>query len=243
MSIINKLFKKKVIADLLKNKDFSVTKESGMNGRTMTEMLGVLAIIGVLSIGGIAGYNYAMDKYRANVTINDINLRAVDLITQAGREIDLNLAEWGRTSTMGYTFSDPVKENDSIYLQISGLPERVCEMVAESLGEQFDLDVNGQQYGDNTSLCGEDNTIRVYFEETGAGVTCNPACGAGEICENGICVDEESQFVSFDDITCSSNAECPECWACGSFSRCDNQWSLEGTSCGNGAGTCKSGVC
>ena len=35
-------------------------------GRSMTEMLGVLAIIGVLSIGGIAGYRYAMNKHYAN---------------------------------------------------------------------------------------------------------------------------------------------------------------------------------
>ncbi len=36
------------------------------NGRSMVEMLGVLAIIGVLSVGGIAGYTMAMNKYRAN---------------------------------------------------------------------------------------------------------------------------------------------------------------------------------
>ncbi len=36
------------------------------NGRSMVEMLGVLAIIGVLSIGGIAGYTMAMNRYRAN---------------------------------------------------------------------------------------------------------------------------------------------------------------------------------
>ncbi|MGN1063245.1 MAG: Tfp pilus assembly protein FimT/FimU, partial [Alphaproteobacteria bacterium] len=87
MFAINNLFKKKVCVDLLKNKDFSASSESGgaaqksgrtpaQSGRTMTEMLGVLAVIGVLSIGGVAGYSYAMDKYRANVTINDINLRA-----------------------------------------------------------------------------------------------------------------------------------------------------------------------
>ncbi len=35
-------------------------------GRSMVEMLGVLAIIGVLSIGGIAGYNMAMNRYKAN---------------------------------------------------------------------------------------------------------------------------------------------------------------------------------
>ena len=31
-------------------------------GRSMIEMLGVLAIVGVLSVGGIAGYSKAMEK-------------------------------------------------------------------------------------------------------------------------------------------------------------------------------------
>ena len=35
-------------------------------GRSMVEMLGVLAIIGVLSIGSIAGYTMAMNRYKAN---------------------------------------------------------------------------------------------------------------------------------------------------------------------------------
>ena len=35
-------------------------------GRSMVEMLGVLAIIGVLSVGGIAGYSKAMEKYNIN---------------------------------------------------------------------------------------------------------------------------------------------------------------------------------
>lgn len=36
------------------------------NGRSMVEMLGVLAIIGVLSVGAIAGYSKAMNKYKLN---------------------------------------------------------------------------------------------------------------------------------------------------------------------------------
>ena len=36
------------------------------SGRSMIEMLGVLAIIGVLSIGGLAAYNSAMDRNDAN---------------------------------------------------------------------------------------------------------------------------------------------------------------------------------
>ncbi len=42
-------------------------------GRSMIEMLGVLAIIGVLSVGGIAGYSKAMERYRVNETINQIS--------------------------------------------------------------------------------------------------------------------------------------------------------------------------
>ena len=43
-------------------------------GRSMVEMLGVLAIIGVLSIGAIAGYNKAMEKHKINKTIKRLVL-------------------------------------------------------------------------------------------------------------------------------------------------------------------------
>ena len=40
-------------------------------GRSMIEMLGVLAIIGVLSVGGIAGYSKAMEKFKINKVIEE----------------------------------------------------------------------------------------------------------------------------------------------------------------------------
>lgn len=40
-------------------------------GRSMIEMLGVLAIIGVLSVGGIAGYSKAMEKWKVNKAIEE----------------------------------------------------------------------------------------------------------------------------------------------------------------------------
>lgn len=39
-------------------------------GRSMIEMLGVLAIVGVLSVGGITGYSTAMNKYKNNKIMN-----------------------------------------------------------------------------------------------------------------------------------------------------------------------------
>ena len=41
------------------------------SGRSMIEMLGVLAIIGVLSVGGIAGYSKAMEQFRINKAISE----------------------------------------------------------------------------------------------------------------------------------------------------------------------------
>ena len=43
-------------------------------GRSMIEMLGVLAIIGVLSVGGIAGYSKAMEKFKVNKLISEYNM-------------------------------------------------------------------------------------------------------------------------------------------------------------------------
>jgi len=54
---------------------------SNENGRSMIEMLGVLAIIGVLSVGGIAGYSKAMTKYRVDKTIEQITLIAGNVRT------------------------------------------------------------------------------------------------------------------------------------------------------------------
>ena len=44
------------------------------NGRSMVEMLGVLAIIGVLSVGAIAGYSKAMFKYKLNKHAEAVNM-------------------------------------------------------------------------------------------------------------------------------------------------------------------------
>ena len=51
-------------------------------GRSMVEMLGVLAIIGVLSVGGIAGYTMAMNKYRANEILNTASM--LSMLAKAG---------------------------------------------------------------------------------------------------------------------------------------------------------------
>ena len=53
------------------------------SGRSMVEMIGVLAIMAVLSIGGLTGYVYGMDKYRANETAQEISVRMFSAISQS----------------------------------------------------------------------------------------------------------------------------------------------------------------
>ena len=47
----------------------------------MIEMLGVLAIIGVLSVGGIAGYSQAMSKFKVSKTTDQIQTMVTNIRT------------------------------------------------------------------------------------------------------------------------------------------------------------------
>ena len=51
------------------------------NGRSMIEMLGVLAIIGVLSVGGIAGYSKAMNKFKTNKVADNVSMLVANIKT------------------------------------------------------------------------------------------------------------------------------------------------------------------
>ena len=61
-------------------------------GRSMIEMLGVLAIIGVLSVGGIAGYTKAMEKIEANKQMHQIQ----QLIYNTLANTDIFLREYNQ---------------------------------------------------------------------------------------------------------------------------------------------------
>ena len=49
-------------------------------GRSMIEMLGVLAIVGVLSVGGIAGYSKAMEKFKIDKALDEYSFLIYGLL-------------------------------------------------------------------------------------------------------------------------------------------------------------------
>ena len=71
------------------------------SGRSMVEMLGVLAIIGVLSVGGIAGYSLSMRRHRANQIVDYIAKYAVEVYGLCHKAVEdsyiTNIDECGPT--------------------------------------------------------------------------------------------------------------------------------------------------
>ena len=56
-------------------------KKQNQSGRSMIEMLGVLAIIGVLSLGSISAYSRAMFKHQLNVFAESFNILLNNIFT------------------------------------------------------------------------------------------------------------------------------------------------------------------
>lgn len=61
-------------------------KKQSQSGRSMVEMLGVLAIIGVLSVGGIAGYKTAMERHITNQVLQATDQFYLGYLTESAND-------------------------------------------------------------------------------------------------------------------------------------------------------------
>lgn len=112
-------------------------------GRSMVEMIGVLAIIGVLTVGGIVGIRYAIQARAENETVNDFNIAVA-----GARTLDLKYAERGPVNVRlfvsvpeqnmkgDYFLTDTISpvmvnvENSGGYtVRIAGISKPVCEQI------------------------------------------------------------------------------------------------------------------
>ena len=71
------------------------------SGRSMIEMLGVLAIIGVLSVGGIAGYSKAMNKFKTNKVADNVSMLVANIKTLYAQQNSYNGLEVNSAISMG----------------------------------------------------------------------------------------------------------------------------------------------
>ena len=170
------------------------------HGRTLLEMLGVLAIIGVLSITALVGFTYAMNKHRANETIYDVMLRAANVpmtdeyYQKRPTGYAFRFPELGNeTSSLGYRLETVKNEAYGYVYRVDApsLPPKVCELILRL--EPTDIDeirvgTNGSVYTrgawDLCSVSSDSVSMSFYFEklcETGTD------CSSCQECRNGQC--------------------------------------------------------
>ncbi len=142
------LLERRVQSSTRVRKAQAVTRQTNPIGRSMIEMLGVLAIIGVLSVGGIAGYSKAMMKFKINKTIEQMSMILANtriLYSSQGNysglygsgtyiegikpiigETDEFLSPFG-----GYNWLETgSSHNDMFHLTFSALPKEACMELA-----------------------------------------------------------------------------------------------------------------
>ena len=161
----------------IKNKGKKITE----SGRSMVEMLGVLAIIGVLSIGAVAGYKFALNKFRANEIIHELDLRALDLsvqITNTNNIINGDLKTSFSNLLVGqYPASQKRMQNNSDYFEIkvSDLSDQICRQILHDYTTPAVILVNEVGYQSDVTLCKTDdlNELRfIYKNDLTPAVTC-----------------------------------------------------------------------
>ena len=103
------------------------------SGRSMVEMLGVLAIMGVITISFIKAYSYAWNKHRSNEISEGVSSRAMVATMEKAQYGSISLT--GFPNTIG---GYPVQANTNFgenkgqfEIIVSEVPEDVCEKLMD----------------------------------------------------------------------------------------------------------------
>ena len=191
-------------------------KHTTQSGRSLVETIGVLAVMGVLTIGGIAGYNYGINKHRANQVLQDIRLIYqetkypvyVEQVVKGDTLSEkLNLyyvnpyeVKISRANLNDFTYSSVGETTPNlISVNVSGVPKTACDILLKTKPEYvLMLKANGQ----STWNCTQDeNELSYIFEitadklEYGRCSVCTGEhcfdddlnCPEGEYCYNDMC--------------------------------------------------------
>ena len=186
------------------------------SGRSMIEILGVLGIVALLSIGGLVGYRLMVDRNEANLILNDVNQFAFVIMENAENwplESEIEKKDFVPVSKYdfeGYQDAEPMEFS----IKVFDIPKGVCKALLEKAAVEYKVRVNAdKRVGDfydetHQDLCSGNNDIVFYFGKTDD--LCNPPdydngetdCN-GCAC-HGVCVED---VLLHDDVCCSNPGE------------------------------------
>lgn len=152
----------------MKGKKMKLFNESG---RSMIEMLGVLAVIGVLSVTGLYGYTLAMRKHKVNEIIRELNMRANQVSTQLligfslGEVKDLDDA-FLAGDNYKFDAAAGLTANQFRIIMKGTIPDDVCRQLYLETGTNSIIHSMGQKEANYTSAddCeGQSERAALYF--------------------------------------------------------------------------------
>ena len=156
-------------------------------GRSLTEMLGVLAVIGILSVGAVVGYKYAGDKITANRIYHDIKLVYMNAHTSHNVPY---LWTQSALSSAGEQYPLFIRrdQTNNNFVMVQNISQSVCDMLLDMATDAQEMtlyDIEG-----NLLVCMDNQSIVASFD--------------GEVplvpCENGV-DDCPQKYNSYCDMT------------------------------------------
>ena len=221
----------------VKNKTNKNYKRS-QKGRSMVEMLGVLAIVGVLSVGGVYGYGVAMKKHKANELLHQASMLATTISAQiqSKGQLPQNIENFGN-SKYG-TFGTPEKVNDEQFkMEITGMDSAVCEQMEKMSGGMV-----------RKAECDDTTLTLTYNNNLSSDKVAADYNGKQDECEDSgrkYCLGSNSCVAL--DKECGCFGTVPACQKCdtetGSFITDDEKEGENCTTADGKGGTCNAGVC
>ena len=189
----------------------TILKHNDQSGRSMVEMLGVLAIIGVLSVGGISGYSKAMAKFKLikaqdQITMLLMNIRAAyatsptysGLSATAAAEYNLAPSEMVKKTGSGSGASvelygafggkvdiGPAETGDAYFhIKMTSLGKEACRSLA-------------------TSDWGADGLVMMAVDGTASGASAEVPCPSGQTASGKWCASDLPVTLQDASGTCS----------------------------------------
>ena len=163
-------------------------------GRSMLEMLGVLAIIGVLSVGAIMGFRQAMNRHKANVILNDVSLAFEELATHETTGAISRYQVTAFTPESGHTLYAKRDANGNDSVEVVGVAQGVCNVLIQYDKTELYTQISDTA-GAKLTACADNQTMVFGLgiddsdPDPGPGPECtfDDDCADGKECKNGKC--------------------------------------------------------
>lgn len=231
-------------------------------GRSMIELLSVLLIAALLSLGSIAGIRMALTWHESNQILNDVMIQAERLVTREGLNQGdiikpLYLPESGKNIIT-------LILEDGFDVQVEQVEQRVCQHLINNKHDPIkSILINNQ---DNETICSGQNTLHFIFsfnDNNNESDSCPEECSSCEICDNGECITnpiattcltesgEEGYCSNGTCLVCENQSTDLSCLPCEKIGTDSSGCALcialsDGDACireGNNLGVCINGLC